>query len=249
MTAGLSKGDSINSFIGLVLLLSIATQGWSQTVGCKNNWPADKTKAEEQLAIYSEALKQSNYHAAVPGIQWFLKNAPQWNTRLYTDGTEVYNKLAASERDPARKQVFIDSLMWLYDQRVKNCGDEVTVLNRKATHAAIYNGQNKDRTADVLALFDKVIDISGPDVSDYVLENYFRMVQSNVMLLKNMNDDQVLGHYDKIQAAIDKKIVKYRQENKDAEVEKLKLVKNDIDKLLPKLVTAEGLSKKKPAKN
>lgn len=249
MTAGLLKGDSTNILLSLLLFLSIASPGWSQTVGCKNNWPTDKTKAEEQLAIYSDALKQGNYRAAVPGIQWFLNNAPKWNTRLYVDGAEVYNKLAASEKNPAKKQVFIDSLMWLYDERVKNCGDEVTVLNRKATHAAIYNGQNKDRTAGVLSLFDRVIKISGPNVSDYVLENYFKMVQSNVMLLKNMNDDSVLVHYERIQDAIDKKIVKYQQENKQAEAEKLKLTKNDIDKLLPKLVTAEGLAKKKPSKN
>src|SRR3954465_5602058 len=106
-----------NLFI-LLLFLSVASTGWSQS-GCKDNWPADKATAEEQFKNYSSALKQGNYRDAVPGIRWFLINAPNWNTKLYVDGTEVYNKLAASEKNVVKKQVLIDSLLWLYDQRIK----------------------------------------------------------------------------------------------------------------------------------
>jgi tetratricopeptide (TPR) repeat protein len=229
----------MRKLLSLLLFLSVANLGWSQAVGCKNNWPADKAKAEEQLAIYGDALKQGNYKGAVPGIQWFLKNAPNWNTKLYVDGTEVYNKLAAAEKDAVKKQVLVDSLMWLYDERVKNCGDEVNVLNRKATYAAVYNGQNKEKTAEVLALFDKVVDISGTSVSDNVIDSYFKMVYANFALLKNLNEDQILEKYEKIQAAIDKKMAKYQQENKTAEVEKMKTAKAGVDDLLPKMVPVD----------
>ncbi|HZY82422.1 MAG TPA: tetratricopeptide repeat protein [Cyclobacteriaceae bacterium] len=229
----------MRKLFSLLLFLSVANLGWSQATGCKNNWPADKAKAEEQLAIYGDAIKQKQYRAAVPGIQWFLKNAPNWNTKLYIDGTEAYNALAAAEKDPAKKQVLVDSLLWLYDERVKNCGDEVNVLNRKATYAAVYNGQNKEKTAEVLALFDKVLEISGTNVSDNVLDTYFKMVFANFALLKNMNDDDVITRYDKIQTAIDKKIAVYQQQNKTAEVEKLKASKAGNDDLLPRMVTVD----------
>ncbi|MEJ0029426.1 MAG: hypothetical protein WDO15_03245 [Bacteroidota bacterium] len=85
----------------------------------------------------------------------------------------------------------------------------MSVLNRKAAHAAIYSAQNKDKTAEVLTLFDKVIDISGTNVSDNILDNYFRIVYSNSQLLHNMTDEQILGHYKKIQSALDKKIAWY----------------------------------------
>lgn len=221
-----------------LLLLLVATPGRSQTTGCKNNWPSDKQKAEEQLEIYSEALKAGNYRAAVPGIQWFLKNAPNWNTKLYTDGTDVYNKLAAAEKDPSKKQVLIDSLMWMYDERGKQCGDEAAVLNRKATYAALYNGQNKDRTADVLVLFDRVLDISGDNVNDNVLDNYFRIVYANFMLLKNKNEDEIFAHYQKIRSAMDLKIAKYQYDNKISEAEKVKISKANAEALLPKMIPA-----------
>jgi len=229
----------MRKLLSLLLFLSVANLGWAQAVGCKNNWPAAKAQAEEQLAIYGDALKQGNYRGAVPGIQWFLKNAPNWNTKLYIDGTDIYNKLAAAEKDAVKKQVLVDSLMWLYDERIKNCGDEVNVLNRKATYAAVYNGQNKDKAAEVLALFDKVLDISGTNVSDNVLDSYFKIVFANFALLKSLNDDQVLERYEKIQGAIDKKIAKYQQENKQAEAEKLKATKAGVDDLLPKMVPVD----------
>lgn len=229
----------MRKLFSLLLFLSVATLGWSQAVGCKNNWPEDKAKAEEQLAIYGDALKQHSYRAAVPGIQWFLKNAPKWNTKLYIDGAEIYNKLASVEKDPVKKQVLVDSLMWIYDERVKNCGDEINVLNRKATYAAVYNGQNKDKVAEVLALFDKVLDISGTNVSDNVLDSYFKIVFADFALLKNMSDDEVLDRYEKIQTAIDKKIARLQQENKTSEVERLKATKAGVDDLLPKMVTVD----------
>jgi tetratricopeptide (TPR) repeat protein len=129
--------------------------------------------------------------------------------------------------------------MWIYDERVKACGDEVNVLNRQATYAAVYNGQNKDKTAEVLALFDKVIEISGTQVSDNVLDNYFKIVYANFALLKNMTPDDVITRYDKIQAAIDAKIAKYQQENKQKDVEELKASKASNDDLLPKMVPVD----------
>jgi tetratricopeptide (TPR) repeat protein len=240
MTAGLLRENSTKALISLLLFIAVINTCWSQTTGCKNNWPTDKAKAEEQLSVYNEAIKQKNYRAATPGIQWFLKNAPNWNTKLYTDAEEVYNKLAASEKIPAKKQVLVDSLMWLYDQQVKQCGDEVGVLNRKATHAAIYNAQKKDKTAEVLTLFDKVIDISGTDVSDNILDSYFRIVYSNSQLLHNLTDEQILAHYKKIQAAIDKKIAWYERKNRSAEVGRLKVSKRRADELLPLMASLDA---------
>ncbi|HMJ69936.1 MAG TPA: hypothetical protein VK508_13620 [Cyclobacteriaceae bacterium] len=225
----------MRKLFSVLLFLSVATLGWSQ---CKEyKWPAEKSKAEEQLAIYGDAIKQQNYRGAVPGLQWFMKNAPNWNTKLYVDAAEVYNKLASAEKDPAKKQVLVDSLMWIYDERVKTCGDEVNVLNRKATYAAVYNGQNKDKVVEVLTLLDKVLQISGTNVSDNVLDNYFKIVFANFALLKNVTDEDVINRYDKIQNAIDAKIAVYQTQNKQNEVAKLKASKAANDDLLPKMVT------------
>ncbi len=223
--------------LGLTVMVLTSLTAFSQ---CKEfKWPEDKAKAEEQVAIYGDALKQKNYRGATAGLQWMMKNAPQWNTKLYIDGAEIYNGLASAEKDPAKKQVLVDSLMMMYDLRIANCGDEVNVLNRKAIYAAVYNGQNKDKTAEVLALYDKVYEISGNNVLDNNLLTYMQVVQLNVALLKNLSEDQILQRYDKLSGVIDVKIKKAQAENKQADVDRLKKTKSSVDDILIKLVKVD----------
>lgn len=223
--------------LGLTVMVLTSLTAFSQ---CKEfKWPEDKAKAEEQVAIYGDALKQKNYRGATAGLQWMMKNAPQWNTKLYIDGAEIYNGLASAEKDPAKKQVLVDSLMMMYDLRIVNCGDEVNVLNRKAIYAAVYNGQNKDKTAEVLALYDKVYEISGNNVLDNNLLTYMQVVQLNVALLKNLSEDQILQRYDKLSGVIDVKIKKAQAENKQADVDRLKKTKSSVDDILIKLVKVD----------
>ncbi len=221
-----------SSVLGLAFVFLASVSAFSQ---CKEViWPENKAKAEESVAIYSDALKQGHYRGATAGLQWMLANAPKWQTKLYIDGTEIYNKLATAEKDPVKKQVLVDSLMMLYDMRITNCGDEANVLNRKALYALAFNGQNKAKTADVLALYDKVFVLSGNNVQDNNLVPYMQAVQLNVALLKNLTEDQILQRYEKISEIIDIKTKKALAENKHDVVERLKQYKSTIDDILPK---------------
>lgn len=226
-----------SSLLGITLILLTVITSFSQ---CKEVvWPEDRAKAEESNALYTDALKQKNYRGAVKGFQWLLTNAPKFGTALYINGTDIYNNLAAAEKDPVKKQVLIDSLMMIYDMRITNCGDEVNVLNRKAIYAATYNAQNKAKTAEVLALYDKVYEISGNNVLDNNLMTYMQVIQLNDALLKNLTDDQVLQRYDKLVEVIDAKIKKAQAENKQADVDRLKKTKSDIDNILIKIVKVD----------
>lgn len=231
------KMNMKSSLLGLMLVILTSATTYAQCKG--TTWPEDKEKAEENNALYTDALKQKNYRGAVKGFQWLLTNAPKLNTGLYINGTDIYNNLAAAEKDPAKKQVLVDSLMMLYDMRITNCGDMENVLNRKAIYAATYNAQNKAKTAEVLALYDKVFEISGNNVLENNLLTYMQVIQLNDALLKNLTDDQVLQRYDKLSEVIDAKIKKAQSENKQADVDRLKKTKSSIDEILPKIVQVD----------
>ncbi|MBX2914368.1 MAG: hypothetical protein KF856_03740 [Cyclobacteriaceae bacterium] len=222
-----------------VLLLALSFGAFASFGQCKDGWPEDKATAEEKVALYDDAKTQKNFKAAVAPLQWMLKNAPKWNTKLYIDATDIYNNLATAEKDPVKKQILVDSLMMLYDMRVTNCGDEVNVLNRKAIYAAVFNSQNKDKTAEVLKLYDKVYEISGNNVLDNNLLSYMQVIQLNVALLKNLTDDQILQRYDKLSGVIDAKIKKAQTDNKQADVDRLKKIKSSVDDILIKLVKVD----------
>ena len=131
--------------IGLLALVTAAFAASAQTP-CKNNMPTDpalRAKLEENKVIYEDAMRSGNYRGSTASLQWILNNAPQWHTNAYIHGADIYDKLAGAEKDPAKKLALADSLMIIYDLRIKNCGDEVNVLNRKAGYSAKYFSQNK----------------------------------------------------------------------------------------------------------
>ncbi len=225
----------------MVLLTACMAGTYTASLGqCKEfKWPENRAKADESVAVYGDAMKQGNYRAAAVGFQWMLTNAPQWNTKLYIDGADIYDKLAEKESDPAKKKVLVDSLLMLYDLRVKNCGDEINVMNRKAYASYKYNIKIKEKLAELMALYDKVYEISGNNVTDGNLVAYMTTVKANQLAFKNMPEEQIFQRYDKIMTIIDVKIKKAGSEAKTQDVEKLKSYKDAVDGLLISMVKVD----------
>ena len=218
----------------VVAFLIGGVNAWAQCSEYK--WPQDISKAEKKVESFRSAMKEQNYKGATAGINWMLVNVPQWHSDLYVAAIETYDKLASQELDPATKQNYVDSLMIVYDLRVKSCGDEMNVLNRKAISAYKYNGQNKDKVAEVLALFDKTYEISGNNVYDNNLDYYMGAIKNNVELLKNLSEDQIMQRYNKLMEVVEAKVKKAQEQNKSTDIDKYKKVVTAIDTKLAKVV-------------
>lgn len=204
---------------------------------CKEwKWPEDKAKAEECNVLYTDAVKNGHYKQAVVPHQWLLTNAPNLNTSIYIQGAEIYDKLADQEKDPAKKQVYIDSLMIVYDMRIQNCGEEASVTARKALSFYKFN-LNGPKANEVLVLMDKAFDLNGNNVSDGLLIPYMQAVKINALKLKTLTEDEILQRYDKVSAVIDAKIKKAQSEAKP--VDKLKKTKDDVDAILITMVKVD----------
>lgn len=234
-----------------IQMKQIALAGFVFTIGlssafaqCKGGWPEHKKTAEEKVAVFSDAVKQGPAafdDLKVRGaIQWMIANAPKWNTKLYVDAATIYDGLATKETDPAKKKMFIDSLMIIYDLRLQNCGDEVNVLNRKAGANVKHNINNKEKAPELLAMFDKVYEISGNNVNDNLLEAYISVVYVNFLINKTaMTEEQILTRYDKLNGVIEAKILKAQSEAKTADVEKYKKIQSNVDEKLIKMVPVD----------
>lgn len=228
------------TLLGFALALTVSA-AFAQ---CKQQtWPEDKKTAEEKVAVFSDAVKQgpASFNNNVTGaVRWMLINAPKWNTKLYVDAATIYDGLATAEKDPAKKKIFIDSLMIIYDLRLQNCGDEVNVLNRKAGANVKHNINNKEKAQELLAMFDRVYEISGNNVNDNLLEAYISVIYVNFIAFKgSLTDEQILTRYDKLMVVIDAKIAKVQQEGKTADVDKYKKIKANIDDKLIKMVKVD----------
>jgi hypothetical protein len=110
------------------------------------------------------------------------------HSSLYINGVDVYDKLAGAEKDAARKKVYVDSMMIIYDMRIKNCGEEASVLNRKALSFVKY--RINDDPAQALTILDKVFELNGNNVLDGTLLPYMQTVRLNALKFKNLTDAQ-----------------------------------------------------------
>ncbi|MFM9837442.1 MAG: tetratricopeptide repeat protein [Cyclobacteriaceae bacterium] len=230
-----------NTALGLLFVALASINALSQ---CKElKWPENKAKAEECVAIFGDAVKQQNFRAATSSLHWMLVNAPNWNTKLYVDAATAYDGLAGKETDIAKKKVLVDSLMIIYDMRIKNCGDEINVLNRKAGSNYKYNINFKEKSEELLTMFDRVYEISGNNVNDNNLEAYMSVIFANFIkqkplpdAQKTLKEEQILTRYDKLTGVIDVKMKKAQAENKVGDVEKYKQIKANVDDKLSKMV-------------
>src|SRR6478609_1638488 len=218
-------------FLGTVLCI-LCCKATAQCTEYK--WPQDQAKAERKVDAFKTAMKEQNYKGAVPGIQWMITHAPQWHTDLYVAATETYDNLAEKEFDPATKERYIDSLFIIYDLRIKNCGNEMYVLNRKAYSARKYYNSDKSKAAVALAIFDKTFEVSGNEVLDNNLIGYIDAIKLN-----DLPEDQVMRRYNKLMSVIDFKMNKARSENHADEISKYTKVITYIENRLPKMVNLD----------
>ena len=219
---------------GVAFALLMLTSGVAHSQCTTVVWPDSpegKAKAEESKVLYEDAIKGGQQAALVSAIapfNWMLKNVPNHHISLYIQGIELFDKLATLEKNPAKKKAYVDSLMLIYDMRIKTCGDEANVTNRKALSFMKYNANAQP--AETLTLLDKSLELSGNNILDATLLPYMQVIRINYMNLKKMTDEEVLNRYDKLVAVTDAKIQKAQSEGKDAT--KLQKIKADMEQVL-----------------
>jgi hypothetical protein len=206
---------------------------------CKEwKWPADgtmKAKAEEKVSLYSDYYRAKEYAKAKNDLSWLLVNTPDLNTSIYINGADIYDQVAKAEKDPAKKAVLADSLMLIYDLRIKYCGEEGIVLNRKLFDFAKYFG-NSPRAAEALQLAKKVVELNGNEIIDQTSVVYMQLVQINY-LKKNITTEDVMAGYDKMNEILDAKIKKAQSQGKP--IDKLLAMKQQVEDIYIKTIGSE----------
>lgn len=207
-------------FIGLITTLFFGT------ANAQWNWPDDREKAEEKNALYTDNFKQGNYRAAANHLGWLLKNAPNLNKSIYINGVRIYDGMASEESDPAKKVVFQDSVLLLYDLRIQYFGEEGKVLNRKAFDAYKYFKGDKSRYEELFQLFKSTFELNGNSVMDNNLLSYMDVVRRYKVSGGSMTDEEVLDIYEEIVKILNYKI------DKGKNVDKLRTYLDNVNGLL-----------------
>ncbi len=131
---------------GLVMLLGMTMLTTATTARAQSKWGRDSAKAVVEYSLYLEFVKQKDYPMAYQHWQWLFENAPRINEGLYIRGIKILKALIKSEKDPARKERLIDSLMRVHDQRIRYFDKRAENTAKKAIDWLKYRPKAYDST-------------------------------------------------------------------------------------------------------
>jgi len=194
-------------FTYFALVFSFAASGQ----GSEWKWPEDedlKAKVQEKIVLYTDFLKVKNYTAAKPHLDWLIANVPDLNVSLYINGAKIYDNVMDKESDEARKFRLQDSVIWMYDQRIKYFNEKEKVTNYKAMQSMAYYQNRKERYEDLYNTLQEAIELNGNDVFEQNLYYYMIAVNKYKINSGNLTDEDVIEKYFTVMDILNHKIEK-----------------------------------------
>src|SRR5687768_5025754 len=89
-----------------ILVLATGSSAFAQ---CKDISATSSPAIIEKKALFEDEVRAKQFSQAKSPLHWLLNNAPNLSTGLYIKGAETFDALAQAEKNPAKKQVYIDS--------------------------------------------------------------------------------------------------------------------------------------------
>jgi tetratricopeptide (TPR) repeat protein len=167
----------------------------------------DSASCVMNISLYREFFKQwkaGNYqnpaiHDAIRPWRWVLLNCPRGTENTYIDGVKIMEFMINSEKDPAARKLLIDTLMLVYDQRIKYFGKEGYVLGRKGADLYQYRPDAYEESFNTLK---KSVALEGNASASAILVFYFR---TSIDMVTNNKDGKelIVETYDIISDILD----------------------------------------------
>lgn len=204
-----------------VLLAQDDESGDDASVGAGRygNTPEDSVNCVMNISLYREFFKQwkaSNYKSetikdAVGPWRWVFLNCPKGTQNAYIDGVKIVSYMIEKSDGPELKDKYVDTLMMLYDQRIKYFGKEGYVLGRKGVDLMNYRPGDFDKGYEI---FKRSVELEGNKSSGPVLVFYF---QSAISMVKEGKADTaiIFDTYDIISNIVDYNLNKHKDNSKE----------------------------------
>lgn len=182
----------------LVLIVAIVTV---VSVNAQGKFGEDEQKCKENLSMFREYYKQKNYADALKPWRWTFVNCPAASGNIYKNGPKIIKERMNADKE--NKAAYIDTLMMVFDQRIKYFGKEGYVLGLKGYELI---GVDKKRSEEGLGYLVKSLELDGNESSVQAVYGYMKaMVNLEKLGAKTKAD--VIGAYALVSEIIDFNIV------------------------------------------
>lgn len=148
----------------------------------------DSAKTIEKQSLYYEYFKQDNYIDAYPHWQYLFTHSPCYSKGIYVNGAEMLSSFIKDETNPNRKEILIDSLAAVHDQRILYFNEEGFVLGKKGSDLFKFRPKAYEEAYSILK---KSVEIEKDDSKKSIL--YYLAYSSSFMIKNNkINEDELI---------------------------------------------------------
>ncbi len=144
---------------------------FSFNVIAQGRFGVDEQRCKESLSIFREYYKQKNYIDAYNPWMWAFNNCPESSQNIYKNGPKIIKE--KMKTDKANRDAYIDTLIMVFDQRIKYFGQQGYVLGLKGFELVEID---KNRSAEALVYLQESLDLEGNNSSVQAVYGYMRAV-------------------------------------------------------------------------
>lgn len=224
---------------GRLIFLAIAAliiSGTSQVFAQGTKMPKygnDSVQCITHISLYREFYKQQNYIDALPHWRWAFNNCPIASLNLYIDGAKMMGYMADNAKEAAKRDKYIDTLMMVYDQRIKYFNRQGYVEGRKYLELLNF------RPGDTMTIYNGLrssLKLEGANSDPVVVSNYF-MLNDNMVRSGRFPADSIASAYESLSAITDENLAG------DKDLEKWSNVKQLLEAVFEPYATCDQLIK------
>ncbi|MFO8234880.1 MAG: tetratricopeptide repeat protein [Bacteroidales bacterium] len=124
-------------FIAIIGLSNVNAQTGAET-GTRFGSGEDSIQCIRNLSLYVEYYKQNNYEDAAEYWMPVYKECPKATKNIFIHGEKMIRAAIEDTEDEKEKATLIDSLMGLYNKRIKYYDEEGYVLGKKGVYFIRY---------------------------------------------------------------------------------------------------------------
>ena len=224
-----------------VLMMANATNAQQKKYLSDPKYGPDSAAREAcamHISLYGEFYKQKNYKDAVNDWRKVFQNCPAASKNTFIRGATIYKSLIKDEKDAAKKNALVDTLMMIYDQRIVYFKQEGAVLANKGVDLYTYRG--KESAADVYEMLKKSCELEKGETGAGVATI---MMQSAVDQYKAEEIDgaEVIAAYELAMSTIEQAIDANKKIVASGDAKKVPVAQKELENLDVDVKNVENL--------
>lgn len=194
---------------GLLITLSTVVVFGQKGVddGSKYGHGEDSVRCVKNLSLYREYVKQGNFAPAIAPWQIVYTECPKSSKYIYIDGAKMITEAIEKETDAANKKLLVDSLMEVYDTRIKYFGQLGYVLGRKGIDYKNFSENTPENLKIAYDFLKKSLETERAQSGAQELFT-FMQISKDLFTAKSIEGTQVVSDYGLVSDLIDQNIKK-----------------------------------------